>query len=240
MPRFERPITAEDRRLAAFARDLREVRHRAGTPSYRWLADRTGYSPSTLAKAASGKRLPTFPVLLAYVRACGGDAQRWRLRWRELDARMSTRAEETERPSRPAGTGADDRAEAASAIAAELRSMVEEVRRVATAARPATDPSRTEPRRNRTRVPGSSRHLAETIRTMRSSAGSVGHARVARALAGDPRHALDEHLVHAIVRACHELCGIPYTATDRRRWSERCNALASEGRSDWEGSVRTV
>jgi hypothetical protein len=47
------------------------------------MAQRTGQRASTLSQAAAGERLPTLPVVLAYVRACGGDAVEWEERWRE-------------------------------------------------------------------------------------------------------------------------------------------------------------
>jgi NB-ARC domain len=39
------------------------------------------YSPSVLSSAASGYRLPTLPVTLAFVRACAGDVEEWERRW---------------------------------------------------------------------------------------------------------------------------------------------------------------
>ena len=38
----------------------------------------------TLASAAGGLRLPTLPVLIAYVNACGGDVAEWEERWDRL------------------------------------------------------------------------------------------------------------------------------------------------------------
>ena len=38
----------------------------------------------TLASAAGGLRLPTLPVLIAYVLACGGDVGEWEERWGKL------------------------------------------------------------------------------------------------------------------------------------------------------------
>ncbi|MGO4431376.1 helix-turn-helix domain-containing protein, partial [Streptomyces sp. MCAF7] len=52
--------------------------------TYRAMAQRTGYSITTLSQAAGGERLPTLPVALAYVRACGGDGAEWEARWREV------------------------------------------------------------------------------------------------------------------------------------------------------------
>jgi hypothetical protein len=38
----------------------------------------------TLASAAGGLRLPTLPVLIAYVKACAGDVAEWEERWGKL------------------------------------------------------------------------------------------------------------------------------------------------------------
>ncbi|WP_229854102.1 nSTAND1 domain-containing NTPase [Streptomyces filipinensis] len=54
------------------------------------MAQRTGQGASTLSQAAAGERLPTLPVLLAYVRACGGDETLWQARWREAAAEAAT------------------------------------------------------------------------------------------------------------------------------------------------------
>jgi transcriptional regulator with XRE-family HTH domain len=67
--------------IRQFARDLRELRAAAGNPPYRDIARNTGYSPSTLSRAASGDRLPSLDVTRAYVLACGGDPACWEERW---------------------------------------------------------------------------------------------------------------------------------------------------------------
>ncbi|MGW0902970.1 nSTAND1 domain-containing NTPase [Streptomyces sp. NPDC002853] len=64
-----------------FAFELRKLRQEAGAPTYRVMARRTGYSVATLSRAASGERLPSLPVALAYVRACGADGAEWEQRW---------------------------------------------------------------------------------------------------------------------------------------------------------------
>ncbi|MCX5247919.1 hypothetical protein OG895_22355 [Streptomyces sp. NBC_00201] len=68
------------------------------------MAQRTGQGVSTLSQAAGGERLPTLPVSLAYVRACGGDAQEWEARWRESAAEAAakprTEGENAEPPYR--------------------------------------------------------------------------------------------------------------------------------------------
>jgi hypothetical protein len=69
--------------VAAFARDLRVLRSRAGL-DYPDMAEKSHYTMRTLASAAGGLRLPTLPVLIAYVKACGGDASDWEERWGRL------------------------------------------------------------------------------------------------------------------------------------------------------------
>ncbi|MEV6973149.1 helix-turn-helix domain-containing protein [Kitasatospora sp. NPDC093806] len=80
MGRQERPLDADGGPLVLFALDLRELRRQAGSPPYRRLATRTNYSASTLAEAASGRRLPSEGVLAAFVTACGGDPREWERR----------------------------------------------------------------------------------------------------------------------------------------------------------------
>jgi hypothetical protein len=69
--------------IAAFARDLRVLRARAGL-DYPDMAEKSHYTMRTLASAAGGLRLPTLPVLIAYVNACGGDVAEWEERWDRL------------------------------------------------------------------------------------------------------------------------------------------------------------
>ncbi|MEU6404881.1 hypothetical protein [Streptomyces sp. NPDC046985] len=89
MPRSERPLENEDTLLVGFAADLRKLREKAGAPPYRKLARAAHYSSTTLADAASGRKLPSLPVTLAYVRACGGDPADWEQRWRRLSVELS-------------------------------------------------------------------------------------------------------------------------------------------------------
>jgi hypothetical protein len=51
---------------------------------YPEMAEKSHYTMRTLASAAGGLRLPTLPVLIAYVRACGGDFAEWEERWGKL------------------------------------------------------------------------------------------------------------------------------------------------------------
>ncbi len=48
------------------------------------MAEKSHYTMRTLASAAGGLRLPTLPVLIAYVNACGGDVGEWEERWGKL------------------------------------------------------------------------------------------------------------------------------------------------------------
>ncbi|MFI6638598.1 helix-turn-helix domain-containing protein [Streptomyces sp. NPDC050504] len=72
--------------MPRLAHELRALRREAGGISYREMAGRAGYSVTALSQAAAGTKLPTLPVLLAYVAACGGDPGEWEERWHEADA----------------------------------------------------------------------------------------------------------------------------------------------------------
>ncbi len=90
MPRGERPLDADDGVLVRFAADLRALREQAGSPTYRQLSRRAHYSPAALSEAASGRKLPSRAVTLAYVNACGGDVALWEARWRADAAAQAT------------------------------------------------------------------------------------------------------------------------------------------------------
>lgn len=81
MGRPEKPISSASGIVAQFARDLRELRIQAGSPTYREMARSALFSSSVLSSAASGNRMPSLPVTLAFVTACGGDPEVWRQRW---------------------------------------------------------------------------------------------------------------------------------------------------------------
>ncbi|MGW2892656.1 nSTAND1 domain-containing NTPase [Streptomyces griseoruber] len=81
--RREVPVDPAASPVQRFAFGLRELRAEAGGITYRSLARRAGYSVTTLSQAAAGERLPTLPVTLAYVGACGGDLTQWEARWKE-------------------------------------------------------------------------------------------------------------------------------------------------------------
>jgi tetratricopeptide (TPR) repeat protein len=90
--RPERGITGDVTPLTEFALGLRALRRRAGQPSYRGLSAGTHYSPSTLARAASGQALPSLDVTLAYVTACGGAAAEWEATWTQVAASLREKA----------------------------------------------------------------------------------------------------------------------------------------------------
>jgi serine/threonine protein kinase len=86
MGRQERPLRPGP--LYEFARDLRRLRASAGSPPYRLLARKAGYSASALSAAAGGDMLPSLEVTLAYVGAVSGDQQDWRRWWQDLADRL--------------------------------------------------------------------------------------------------------------------------------------------------------
>ena len=86
-----------------FAHELRQLRRAAGSPSYRALARRAGYSAAALSAAAGGVTLPSLSVTLAYVGACGGSTDEWTQRWQELEAKLAVDGTPPRRP--PTGTG---------------------------------------------------------------------------------------------------------------------------------------
>ena len=91
--------------LESFARDLRALRAKAEL-DYEEMADKSHYTMKTLASAAGGLRLPTLPVAVAYVRACGGDVAEWEDRWHKLAERITAEAakkqSDSEEPPEPA------------------------------------------------------------------------------------------------------------------------------------------
>jgi hypothetical protein len=108
-PRNAQPVGAgsggADAEKAAFLRDLRALRDRAGLGS-RDLAARAHFPEDTLKTAEAGPALPSLPVLQAYVRGCGAAETEWEDRWRRLNSdsdsgggsALPTRAPSTARP----------------------------------------------------------------------------------------------------------------------------------------------
>ncbi|MEU4424376.1 hypothetical protein AB0F81_27470 [Actinoplanes sp. NPDC024001] len=93
MPRPERPLDGQGGPVEQLAAELRRLREKAGRPGYRQMAARVNYSVATLSAAASGRRLPTLEVTLAYAAACDGDLAEWEQRWRETERLTMTPAE---------------------------------------------------------------------------------------------------------------------------------------------------
>ncbi|WP_308406806.1 helix-turn-helix domain-containing protein [Streptomyces sp. AC555_RSS877] len=81
--RREVPVDPAAGPVQRFAFELRKLRAEADGITYRLLAQRAGYSVTTLSQAAAGEQLPTLPVVLAYAGACGGDLAEWEARWKE-------------------------------------------------------------------------------------------------------------------------------------------------------------
>jgi DNA-binding XRE family transcriptional regulator len=81
--RREVPVDPGAGPVQRFAFELRRLRTEAGGITYRELAQRAGYSVTTLSQAAAGEQLPTLPVALAYVAACGGQGAVWEARWKQ-------------------------------------------------------------------------------------------------------------------------------------------------------------
>lgn len=92
MPRPENPINAPVEALAAFAAALRALREGAGGPAYHRLAKVAHYSAASLSRAASGRQLPSWPLVRAYVLACEGDEADWRVRWEAANAAVRAEA----------------------------------------------------------------------------------------------------------------------------------------------------
>lgn len=90
--RHEAPIDSDAQPLRRLARELRELRAAAGSPTYRSMARATGCGASTLSQAASGERLPSAATLRAYVTACGGDADAWEARRQEAAGQQAAAA----------------------------------------------------------------------------------------------------------------------------------------------------
>lgn len=86
MPRPERPLNPSQNPVHAFAAELRMLRDRAGQPKYLQMARATGRSRTSLAEAAGGDHLPTWETVAAFVRACRGDENEWRIRWEQAGA----------------------------------------------------------------------------------------------------------------------------------------------------------
>jgi transcriptional regulator with XRE-family HTH domain len=80
--RHPRPLDPDDGPTAAFALELRALRHRMGptAPTIDQISEKQQIPRSTLYAAMSGTRVPTEDVLAALVRAWGGNTAEWTIR----------------------------------------------------------------------------------------------------------------------------------------------------------------
>ena len=83
-----------------FACELRGLRAAAGEPPFWKMARRCGVSKSALAAAVDGRAIPSENVVREFVRACGGDWERWRERLSQARAQAGEAGE-----SAPASDG---------------------------------------------------------------------------------------------------------------------------------------
>ncbi|MBK1787715.1 NBR1-Ig-like domain-containing protein [Prauserella cavernicola] len=73
----ERPAALEE-----FVASLRRLRERAGDPSFRRMASKSGaVSHATLHLTVTGHRLQPWETVREFVRACDGDEDEWHARW---------------------------------------------------------------------------------------------------------------------------------------------------------------
>src|SRR5215472_9442126 len=89
MGRPELPLDPSAGPVENFAHELRQLRTRAGNPTYRAMARKVNYSYAALSTAASGKTPPTLEVTRAYVAACKGDTVEFERRWHELQRQVA-------------------------------------------------------------------------------------------------------------------------------------------------------
>lgn len=101
MGRPENPISGSGP-VADFAQQLRLLRQHAAL-TLRQIAASTELSTATLSAAAAGRKLPAWDVARAYVHACGGNTDDWRMRW-EHAARFSRFPSALHIPGRAAPT----------------------------------------------------------------------------------------------------------------------------------------
>ena len=83
MGRPQEPLDRDGSPVREFAFWLRNLRRHAGL-TYDELGRRAHYATSTVQAAASGKRLPTLRVTMAFVDACGGNVREWHVYWTQI------------------------------------------------------------------------------------------------------------------------------------------------------------
>ena len=88
MGRPEKPINPDaPPPVLRIAQGLRVQRHEAGL-SYKQLARRAQCSASSLAAAASGDKLPSLAITMAFAGGCGGERTVWKRRWLAAHAEL--------------------------------------------------------------------------------------------------------------------------------------------------------
>ncbi|QFU86864.1 NBR1-Ig-like domain-containing protein [Amycolatopsis sp. YIM 10] len=94
MPRLQAGERAPE--LESFMAGLRELRARAGEPSFRKMAAKSGaVSHATLHLTVTGRRLQPWETVREFVRACDGDEEEWRARWLGVHLALSSPTSES-------------------------------------------------------------------------------------------------------------------------------------------------
>ncbi|MVO90522.1 hypothetical protein GPA10_38680 [Streptomyces sp. p1417] len=99
MGRREKPLDPAAGPVARFALALRVLRARAGSPTYREMAQQAAYSATAFSRAASGEQLPSLEVTLAFATTCGGDQEEWERRWHQVRSEVARLPAEPVDPS---------------------------------------------------------------------------------------------------------------------------------------------
>ncbi|WP_410657530.1 NBR1-Ig-like domain-containing protein [Amycolatopsis sp. lyj-112] len=85
--------------LEAFMSELRKLRTRAGEPSFRKMAAKSGaVSHATLHLTVTGRRLQPWETVREFVRACDGDEEEWHARWQGVQLVLSAEREPAAEP----------------------------------------------------------------------------------------------------------------------------------------------
>lgn len=79
-------MSIPEQEISEFLDDLKRLRGVAGQPSLRKMSRAVHYSHTALGNALTSGRLPTLPMTLALVRACGGDEDYWINRWSAVNS----------------------------------------------------------------------------------------------------------------------------------------------------------
>jgi outer membrane protein OmpA-like peptidoglycan-associated protein/transcriptional regulator with XRE-family HTH domain len=127
MGRPEKPVESASP-YGSFAASLRELRGQSGL-TYQQIARAASYGTSTMAAATRGDSLPSLPVTLAFVAACGGDENEWRVAWRKAHSRAESHSL-VERPGGPQSPVTTSMADGLSSVStlAELAAVLNRLR----------------------------------------------------------------------------------------------------------------